>query len=127
MQQSNPAVYFEIPVSDMNRAMAFYREVLGFTFKESRIDGYHMALFPFQTELPGISGALAMGEVYRPSKEGVILYLGTSDIKAVMRLALERGGQELYPVTDNGLGLVAEFEDSEGNRIGLYQSLSRET
>jgi predicted enzyme related to lactoylglutathione lyase len=127
MQQSNPAVYFEIPVSDMNRAMAFYREVLGFTFKESRIDGYLMALFPFQTELPGISGALALGEVYRPSKEGVILYLGTSDIKAVMRLALERGGQELYPVTDNGLGLVAEFEDSEGNRIGLYQSLSRET
>jgi predicted enzyme related to lactoylglutathione lyase len=28
----------------------------------------------------------------------------------------------LYPVTDNGTGLVAEFEDTEGNRIALFQT-----
>jgi predicted enzyme related to lactoylglutathione lyase len=28
----------------------------------------------------------------------------------------------LYPKTDNGIGLVAEFEDTEGNRIALFQT-----
>jgi predicted enzyme related to lactoylglutathione lyase len=37
-------------------------------------------------------------------------------------LATSNGGQILYPKTDNGIGLVAEFEDSEGNRIVLYQT-----
>lgn len=122
----NPAVYFEIPVSDMERAIAFYSSVLGFSFEETRIDGYRMALFPFHSGQAGITGALAQGEVYHPSKEGVLLYLGTSDIHEAMRLALERGGKELYPVTDNGQGLVAEFEDSEGNRIGLFEKVGLE-
>ncbi len=29
---------------------------------------------------------------------------------------------KLYPVTDNGIGLVAELEDTKGNRIALYQT-----
>jgi len=36
--------------------------------------------------------------------------------------AILHGGKILYPKTDNGIGLVAEFEDSEGNRIALYQA-----
>ena len=29
---------------------------------------------------------------------------------------------KFYILTDNGIGLVAEFEDSEGNRIALFQT-----
>jgi predicted enzyme related to lactoylglutathione lyase len=39
-----------------------------------------------------------------------------------LKLANTNGGKILYPKTDNGIGLVAEFEDTEGNRIALYQS-----
>ena len=39
-----------------------------------------------------------------------------------LKLATSNGGQILYPKTDNGIGLVAEFEDTEGNRIALFQS-----
>lgn len=31
------------------------------------------------------------------------------------------GARMLYPVTDNGIELIAEFEDNEGNQIALYQ------
>jgi predicted enzyme related to lactoylglutathione lyase len=34
---------------------------------------------------------------------------------------VENGGTILYPKTDNGIGFVAEYEDSEGNRIALFQ------
>jgi predicted enzyme related to lactoylglutathione lyase len=39
-----------------------------------------------------------------------------------LKLATSNNGQILYPKTDNGIGYVAEFEDSEGNRIALFQS-----
>jgi hypothetical protein len=39
-----------------------------------------------------------------------------------LKLATANSGQILYPKTDNGIGYVAEFEDSEGNRIALFQS-----
>jgi predicted enzyme related to lactoylglutathione lyase len=81
-----------------------------------------MALFPFTQEDSGISGALAKGEIYKPTKDGVLIYFNTVNIDETLRLANANGGQILYPKTDNGIGHVAEFEDTEGNRIALYQS-----
>ncbi|MCB9257313.1 MAG: VOC family protein [Chitinophagales bacterium] len=123
---SNPVVYFEIPVSDIGRAKAFYTSVFNFHFQEEQIDGYEMALFPFYSQASGISGALAKGEVYKATKEGVLVYFHTENIEETLGLAVINGGQVLYPVTDNGIGLVAEFEDTEGNRIALFQGLTKQ-
>lgn len=119
----NPVVYFEIPVNDQERAMEFYSAVFDFTFERSIIDKNEMALFPFNDENRGISGALARGEIYKPTKDGVLIYFTTNDIDRCLQLAIKNGGKLLYPKTSNGdLGYVAEFEDSEGNRIALHQS-----
>lgn len=118
---SNPVIYFEIPVSDMERAVQFYQSVFQFDFQLETIDNYEMALFPFYDNAKGISGALAKGEVYIPTKNGIIIYFHTDNIEQTLNLALSNGGQILYPITDNGIGLVAEFEDTEGNRIALFQ------
>ena len=48
-KKSNPVVYFEIPVNDMNRAIKFYSAVFKFDFEKENIDGNEMALFPLQT------------------------------------------------------------------------------
>jgi predicted enzyme related to lactoylglutathione lyase len=121
-KKSNPVVYFEIPVIDIDRATKFYSTVFNFKFDTTIIDNNEMALFPFTQEDSGISGALAKGEVYKPTKDGVLIYFNTVNIYETLRLANANGGQILYPKTDNGIGLVAEFEDTEGNRIALYQS-----
>jgi predicted enzyme related to lactoylglutathione lyase len=51
-----------------------------------------------------------------------VIYFKTENIDETLKLATSNGGQILYPKTDNGIGLVAEFEDTEGNRIALYQT-----
>jgi len=121
-KKSNPVIYFEIPVDDIDRAVRFYKAVFNFDFYKENIDDNEMALFPFTEENSGISGALAKGEIYKPTKNGVLIYFKTENIGETLKSAEANGGQILYPETDNGVGLVAEFEDTEGNRIALYQS-----
>lgn len=122
LTKSNPVVYFEIPVNDIDRAIKFYTFVFNFEFDKEIIDKNEMALFPFAEENSGISGALAKGEIYKPTKDGVVIYFKTENIDETLTLATSNGGQMLYPKTDNGIGFVAEFEDTEGNRIALYQA-----
>ena len=118
---SNPAVYFEIPVSDLDRAVRFYGAVFGYQFQRETIDHNEMALFPLLEDSPGVSGALAKGEIYVPSKTGSLIYLNTPDIDLTLKKVSEAGGKTLYPKTSlGGLGFVAEFEDSEGNRVALH-------
>ncbi len=122
-EKYNPVVYFEIPVTDIERAIQFYKTVFHFDFKREIIDGNELALFPFTEDHLGISGALAKGEIYKPTKDGVVIYIKATDIDETLQRVVDNGGQILYPKTSNGdLGYVAEFEDSEGNRIALHQS-----
>lgn len=120
----NPVVYFEIPVNDLNRAKIFYSGVFDVVFEDEIIDRNEMALFPFSKDKSGISGALAKGSIYKPTKEGVVIYFKTESIEKTLLLAVKHGAHILYPKTSTGaLGFVAEFEDCEGNRIALYESL----
>ena len=67
---------------------------------------------------------MAKGEVYKPTINEVIIYFKTTNIDNTLELVVQNGGKILYPKTSNGdLGFVAEFEDSEGNRIALHQSI----
>jgi uncharacterized protein len=116
----NPVNYFEIPVNDMARAMRFYEVVLQTDVELTEIDGHPMALFPFDQNAAGITGALAQGKSYEPGRQGVRIYFKVTDIDATLQRAVAAGGRVLYPKTSIGEhGLVAEFEDSEGNCIAI--------
>ncbi len=117
----NPVVHFEIPVRDLERASRFYAAVFQVTLERQVIDGYEMALFPFDEGGAGASGALAKGDVYVPTLDGAILYFRTDDIDGVLARARASGGRELLSKTAVGPNLVAEFADSEGNRIAITQ------
>ncbi|MEM1048847.1 MAG: VOC family protein [Pseudomonadota bacterium] len=120
---SNPVFHFEIPVTDMDRAVAFYKDVLGLELHRQTVDDYEMAFFPRDDLRPGASGALAKGDVYKPSHDGSLIYFDVTDIDAVLARATARGSRILYEKKDIGeAGYVAEFEDSEGNRIALTQA-----
>lgn len=122
----NIAMHFEIPVTDMTRAIGFYSRVFGITFERAEIDGNEMALFPLSEGSEGCSGALARGETYVPSLDGTRIYLAVTDIEQVMASALLAGAKSLYPVTRVGdIIRVAEFQDPEGNRIALQETARR--
>lgn len=117
----NPANYFEIPVSNLQRAIDFYSSVFNFQFELSIVDGIEMAFFPFYDGESGITGALAKGESYLPGKQGVRIYFSSGNIEETLQKVLLAGGKILYPLTSVGeWGSVAEFEDSEGNCIALH-------
>jgi predicted enzyme related to lactoylglutathione lyase len=66
----NPVVYFEIPVSNMERACLFYEGVFKVSLEAREIDGNEMALFPYVDGQPGASGALARGSAMCQAKPG---------------------------------------------------------
>jgi predicted enzyme related to lactoylglutathione lyase len=124
IQKTNPAMYFEIPVSDMKRAIEFYEKVFGFDFQLEDIHSNQMALMPFDIDGSGISGALAKGEIYKPSLHGTLIYLRTEGIDKTLSRASLAGAKVLFPKAKAGeYAYVAEIEDSEGNRIGLMELL----
>jgi len=115
-----PVNWFEIPVVDFERAMAFYEHVFEVEFERTVIDGHPMAIFPGADEPGRANGALAAGDSYVPSADGTRVYFRVDDVAGTLARALERGGTLLYPVTEAGeQGVVAEFADTEGNRIAL--------
>jgi predicted enzyme related to lactoylglutathione lyase len=120
----NLGTYFEIPVSDLDRATKFYSFVFECEFSREVIHGNEMAFFPFVEGKPGITGALAKGEIYKPSLSGALIYLDTSDLNKSLERVTEKGCEVLFPKTPvAGIGFVAEFKDCEGNRIALFQQL----
>ncbi|WP_106524625.1 VOC family protein [Taibaiella chishuiensis] len=123
MNPANPVLFFEIPVSDLDRAEHFYQQVFGYDFERETIDGYEMSFFPFNDCANGISGALAKGDVYQPTRDGVIVYFRTEQLDQTLENVVAQNGRILYPSTFNEKYKfwVAEFEDSEGNRIAVQQ------
>jgi predicted enzyme related to lactoylglutathione lyase len=119
----NPVCYFEIPVTDLQRAMTFYTAVFGYELEPVTIDGNDMALFPATDDAGGITGALAKGDSYLPGKQGSRIYFSVTSIEYTLQQVEIAGGSVLYPKTSVGsLGSVAEFEDSEGNCIALHSA-----
>lgn len=115
----NPVSYFEIPVADMDRAIAFYEAVFSVSLERKVIDGLAMALFPLDEKGRGISGALAQGDSYVPAPSGPRIYFFVESIDKALGKAVSMGGRIAYPKTQVGDFWVAEFEDSEGNQIAL--------
>lgn len=111
--------YFEIPVTDMDRAMDFYESVLGVELTRTRIDDHDMALFPAMGNGAGISGALAKGDSYVPSPSGPRIYFFVENIDETLDRAISKGSTIAYPKNAVGDLWVAEFIDSEGNQIAL--------
>ena len=118
---NNIGAYFEIPVIDMGRAINFYQTLLGIELEPGSIHGYEMAFFPYEDNGVGISGALAKGDVYKPSIDGVFLYLEIDDIDLAISKAVELGSEVLLEKIEADSYFVAEIKDSEGNRICFKQ------
>ena len=112
--------WVEIPVSDLNRASAFYSQILGITITRFSIGSTAYGLFP--TEDQKNTGALAQGEYYVPSADGVIIYLdGGEDLNNILNKVNDAGGQVIMEKTfiTNEAGFIGMFIDTEGNKIGI--------
>lgn len=113
--------WFELPVQQLDRAVAFYEYVLGAEFRRETIGDTDMAVFPHVK--PATGGALVKGAMFQPASGGTIVYLATADIVAALARVSEKGGECCFgpQVLPQGIGTIALIIDSEGNRVGLHQ------
>lgn len=114
-------VFFEIPCSDLERAMAFYRNVFGQEFSVSENGAEKMAFFP--EEGGRCPGVLFYSPDFKPGEAGVLISFGCDSLPRMLEKVLENGGCIVIPETplfSDTPEVFAVFRDSEGNRIGLY-------
>lgn len=111
---------FEIPASDISRAISFYKETLSINIEQMEVDGMKMGIFP--TEDQPVSGILIETEGYAPSADGSVIYFDAkSELQSVLDKVEKNGGEIILPKTMHAdeSGYFAIILDSEGNKIGL--------
>jgi predicted enzyme related to lactoylglutathione lyase len=120
---TNSINWFEIPVSDLQRAKHFYQVAFGIHMNETEMTGIKMAIFPYEMGSGKTSGALVESDFHKPGQDGAILYLNANpSMDAVLERIEAEGGKKLMAKTQISpeVGYMAFFLDSEGNRIALH-------
>ena len=113
--------WFEIPATDFERAVAFYRAAFHVELKVEVFMGSNMATF--DRGEGACSGCIMQSTELQPGSSGSRIYLdGGPDMNALLARIEPAGGKILLPRTSlpDGNGDFALFADTEGNTIGLY-------
>jgi uncharacterized protein len=117
--------WFEIPVTDMDRAIKFYEAVFEVKLTRQQMGGEDMAFFPWVEKTMGAGGGLVHHpEHYTPSADGVLVYFTafSGDVSVELGRVEAAGGKVLLPkkLIAPEVGYMALFLDTEGNRIALH-------
>ena len=117
----NAINWFEIPATDFDRAVRFYRAIYDNDMPTR--DMGHIKMAFFSHEQGQIGGAVVNGEGYLPSKVGSKVYLnGGSDLMTVLDRVETAGGSIVHGKSEISpeIGHVAIIQDTEGNHIYLH-------
>src|SRR5690349_2729355 len=116
-------IHFEIHAGEPERAIGFYRELLGWEFNKWGEEAYWL-IKTGEEGTPGINGGLLprRGEI---DGQAVIAYVCTVDVASVddtLQKAVALGGQVALPkMPIPGMGWLAYAKDTEGNIFGMMQ------
>ena len=118
---NNPVGWFEIYVSDLARAKAFYEAVFQLQLAKLPNNEFDMWAFPMQPAGSGATGALIHMDGFAPGGNSVLVYF-TCDDCAVEAARVEGAGGRIHkPKFSIGpYGFIALAIDTEGNMFGLH-------
>lgn len=123
--QENSLNWFEISVTDINRAKKFYESIFGIELPVQEMMGMKMAFFPSEDMNGKVSGSLVEGPMHKPSADGAKIYLnGNPDLANALSKVEAAGGKVLVPKTkiSDEVGFMAFFSDTEGNTVALHSN-----
>jgi len=112
-------VHFELPVEDQARAAGFYEKVFGWDIQQWEGAPYWLATTGPDTEA-GINGALGL-----KSEDFAVpvCVIEVPDIEAAIKSVAGAGAVIVHPKSPiPGVGYSAYFIDTEGNRMGLFET-----
>jgi len=120
-------VHFEVPFDDADRARSFYSSVFGWAIQPVPDFDYNFVQTgpTDDTGMPTEMGYIGGGMFQRDPDIGrPIITIEVDDMDSAIAAIAANGGatvREPQPVGD--MGVAAYFSDSEGNLMGLWQSL----
>jgi predicted enzyme related to lactoylglutathione lyase len=118
----NRAVWFDIPVVDLDRAEKFYRAVLAIRVARESAGGHALGVLEHDG---GNGGCLIPNPAAVSATGGILVYFNVDGrIRDAIRQVERYGGKVLEPL--QGIpphGYRAVVNDSEGNRIALHSAI----
>jgi predicted enzyme related to lactoylglutathione lyase len=115
----NAAVWFEIPVSDLARAKAFYGAVLGADLKEEVMGGNPTATFPAAGK-ESVAGHLYPGKPAAAGTGSTVHLQSPEPLEAALGRVRDNGGTVVSEIIAIPAGRFAYCLDPDGNSIGLF-------
>ncbi|MQA75670.1 MAG: glyoxalase [Solirubrobacterales bacterium] len=111
-----------IPVSDVDRAKAFYAEQAGFNADHDHRVSDEIRFV--QLTPPGSACSIALGDGITEAEPGSVqgMQMVVSDVRAA-RAELVKRGVEVTDVQEFPWGLFAFFSDPDGNKWALQQAV----
>jgi uncharacterized protein len=122
MAKTNAIGWFDIYVSDMKRAVAFYEGVLKQKLEPIGDPTGETQMMSFTGDMKsyGASGALVKSEHSRPGMGGTMVYFSVEDCSVEQSRVVAVGGKIVKPKFSIGeFGWVTLCADTEGNMFGL--------
>ena len=119
--EKNRAVWFDIPVADLDRAAAFYGAVLGITVDKEQ---YGETSFCILEHSDGNGGCLVEKAEEVSADKGILVYMNVDGrIKDAVSQVEKNDGKIVNDIHSIGpYGYRAIVLDSEGNRIVLHST-----
>ena len=117
--QTNSVAWFEIPVSDMQTAKAFYGAVLQSEPKDENMGPNETAVFTYAGGA-GVSGHLYPGKPSAPGTGGTIHLYAPTPLEASLERLKAAGGKVVSDIFAIPQGRFAYCLDPDGNSIGLF-------
>lgn len=114
-----PVIWFEIPVTSLERAAHFYGELFGWRFgRVADIDREYLIIDAGES----INGGLALVDDATPRGNGTLVYVAVEGLLETMHKASELGGQVAQDpqLISEQAGAFAVLRDPDGNRIGIW-------
>lgn len=120
MQFPHTFCWIDIPVNNLERAIAFYSAILEAEVQKISEHGFEFGLLPHTEN--NVSGCLTVMPDRKPSANGPLVYLNVEGRIAAAVAAAEKQGTNVLkkPESIGPYGYRAIIEDSEGNVIALY-------
>ncbi len=121
MNTQNPVCWFDIHVSNLERAKKFYETVFDITMVDLPIEWGKQSTFPFENNGINATGALVESTNSSLNGNNTVVYFSSNDCTTEELRIEQAGGQIIKSKTPIGeFGFIALFKDTEGNTIGLH-------
>lgn len=112
-------VWTEIPVADIDRAIAFYNTVLDTELKKDESGPNPMAMFPTSTP-GGVAGHLYPGTPAAKGEGPTVHFACPDKLEDALWRVKEAGGKVVSDIFTIPAGRFAYCLDTEGNSIGVF-------